>query len=387
MRILSDPFDTPVTEDWAWLTNTIVSEDGTEQRIGLLDPPHRTLNVSYQTTDLSSAQRIVRNLYMSQAGFLVPAWHQQTPIADAAIGDTVIVCDPAKTELREGMQALIFSRATGAFVQVEIASVEAGGVTIATALEKAWGPRASICGMWAMSAPDNAALTRGRMDAVTSISMTLESLDFVDPFLNPANVVELDIFAGLPVVPWLATGDDFDLAFATGATVISYGAAREIRSLWKHTQQVFSRTYLVQRLFDRSRWYWFQAFADYCKGSQNPFYVPTYRPDFPVRNVARRDTITLTGLDYETDYFPHEAFKQLAIGSRAGWHYATVTAVASLGGNSVCTIDPPLPDDAAYAIDQVASLLLKCRISDDKISCEHDALQTNVTINMRTTDQ
>ncbi len=387
MRLISQIFEKPVTEEWQWLTDIITSDNGTEQRIELLDPPRRMLSPSWQFVTDASARKMVRDMFMYGGGLLIPAYHLATPIASAAVGANSLSFDPQRTELRDGAAAIVFDRVTEAFEQVTIAVVSADHATLAAPLAAAWGPRASIAPLWAMYGPDNATISRGRMHDNLFVTMSVNSLDFVDPFLNPFNDIELATFGGLPLVQQVPIGDSFDSSFATGASIIDYGAAREIRNRWKHAQEAFTRAFLVQRLFNRPAWYEWLAFADYCKGSCNPFYMPTRRPDFEIVGTIAGTTMTLKGLDYANDWFPFEAFKSFAIYSSADVHYATVTAVASVGGNSVCTIDPALPGGEGYAINQVASLLLKCRIADDKISLEHDAVQTKVSIAFRTVDE
>jgi hypothetical protein len=386
MKLISAVFDNPVTEEWNWITDTFVSDDGTEQRIQLSDPPRRTLIVNYQFTDEEETRKMSRNMLAGQFGFLIPAYHLATKIAPAAIGDSVINLSPDRTELRDGCEAVIFDRITGAWRRVTVATVNPASVTLTAPLAAITGNRAMICPLWAMIAPDNATLTRGRVNAISSVGFTLTSLTYVDPFLNPTNTTVLTTFAGLPVLPFNNVGQDFSEYVNTGATNMDFGGAIEIRSRWLHSKQGFGKTFLVQRIFDNAKWLWWRSFADYCKGSCNPFYMPTYRPDFSIVGVAAGASITLKDVDYFNDFFPFATYKQFAIFTDAGVHYTSATAANLVGGNTVVTIDPPLPGGAGYANNQVASLLLQCRIADDKVSCEHMALETNITINMRTVD-
>lgn len=386
MKLIAQTFETPVTEGFTWATNAIVSDDGTEQRISLLDPPIRTLEPTYNFTTEDDARALVRTMFRAQDGYQIPAFHRAVKVAPAAIGAGALVFDRAATELRDGALAAVYDRVSGSLAIVNVALVAGAGCTLAVPLAAAIGPRSMIAPLWAMVGSDNASLSRATLNTMASATISLRSLDFVDPFLNPANVSVLDTFGDFPILSQNAIGTQFDLAFNTGAGLIDYGAAVVLRSRWKHTQEQFARDFLMSRS-DMETWYKWHAFFDYCKGSAKPFYMPTHRPDFAIVGVAADTTLTLEGLDYAQDYFPFEAFKQFSIFTRAGRHNASVTAVAQVGGNSVCTINPALPVDAGYAIGQVASLLLKCRIADDKVLLSHEPMQTIITLNMRTTDE
>ena len=386
MKLISQSFETPVTEDYNWLTDTFVSDDGTEQRKSLLDPPRRVLNATYAFTTESDARALVRQMFVAQVGFQIPAWHLAAKIAPAAIGDTAVLFDPLKTELRDGAPAALYDARSGALAAVTIAAVDGTGASLAAPLAAAWGASARIAPLWTMFGNDNASISRGNTHDNVTANLSLRSLEFIDPFLNPFNTSELSMFGGLPLLVKKPMGSNFDVAFNTGATLIDYGAAVTIRSRWQHSQEQFARDFLCQRVFNPQDWYDWQAFFDYCKGACNPFYMPTFRPDFGIVGTVAGATATFKGLDYGQDFFPFAAFKQFSFFTRGGRHDATVTGVAFVGGNTVCTINPPLPGGEDFAANQIASLLLKCRIADDKVSLSHDFLQTVVTLNIRTVD-
>ncbi len=382
MKLIAQAFETPVSEDATWLTNIIVSDDGTEQRISLLDMPVRSLQVTYNFATEDEARSLVRAFMMAQTGFQIPARQLSAPIAPAAAGAVALAFDPLRTELRDGAPAFVYSAQSGAGAVVTLGAIGAAGATLAAPLGAAIGPGWRICPLWAMFGSDNASISRARVNNIVTATASLRQLDFVDPFLNPRNTTVLPLFAGLPTIDAKAMGDEFGISYNSGATLIDYGAAVTIRSRWKHTQQQFARDFLCQRFTDRAGWYRWQAFLDYAKGSANPFYMPTMRPDFAIAAI-NANNVTLRGLDYATDYYPFSAFKQLSFYSSEGRHDVTVTNVDQVGGNSVCAFNPPLPNVAGLS---AVSLLLKCRIADDRVSYKHDGIQTTLSLNMRTVD-
>lgn len=383
MKLISQPFENSVTEEWVWSTNSFISANGTEQRVSLLDPPRRTMQPTWQFVDAAASGRALRVMYGMQLGLQVPAFQHSTKIAAAAAGDTEIGLASIRTELRNGDAAFVYDPRTDAYEVVSIVNVTDSEVTLTAPLAANWPVRSRIAPLWAFVASDNAVLTRGRMGDA-NVSMSLVPLGYVDPFLNPENDIELDLFSGLPVNLRMPIGSDFSLSFNNGSTINDYGGAINIRSLWQHTQEAFARTYLCQKTFNRTDWQWWNKFADYCKGSLNPFYLPTQRPDFEL--LAQDAThVTLQGTDYNGDFFPFAPFKQFAFYDASGaLQMRSATASGIVAGNSHVTFDPALPDGFVIA---TVSLLLKVRIADDKVSVVHDPIQATITLNMRTVDE
>ena len=129
-----------------------------------------------------------------------------------------------------------------------------------------------------------------------------------------------------------------------------------------------------------------RALADYAKGSANPFFVPTFRQDFPLNAVPApgANTVTFKGSEYAEDFAEFEPFRQLAFFLEDGSvHYAAVTNCAVIGGNSTAIFAPAIPNGSLV---RKVSLLLKVRIADDRIVCEHRSLETILSINLRTAD-
>jgi hypothetical protein len=95
--------------------------------------------------------------------------------------------------------------------------------------------------------------------------------------------------------------------------------------------------------------------------------------------------VIFKGVDYAEEYAPFEPYRQFAFFLEGGGvHYAALVNFAIVGGNTVCNFAPALPNGVAPA--QKCSLLLKVRIADDRISCEHNALHTMISISLRTAD-
>ena len=387
MKLLTNIPETPITEDWAWQTDVMVSDNGTEQRVSLYEFPKRTLGMTLGADNEAEVAALLRTAYTAGGGLSVPFHQAATRLtASAAIGAQAVAFRAARTDLRSGADAILIDRA-GRIERVTLAVVSANGATLAAPLKGAWNIRANIVPVWDMYPNGSLVVTRNNPDYVATLKAGLTEFDFMVPFANAFAPVVLPQFNGYPVVHVNSIGTEFEQSYDSGATTIDYGGRAEIRNRWLHTQIVMPRQFLCQRVLQPQSWAMWRAVADYAKGSANPFYLPTFRQDFevvvmPGGNAA---TVVFKGTEYAQDFAPFEAFAQLAFElENGGVHYAKVSNCIVVGGNSAVTFAPAIPAGVKPATK--VSMLLKVRIADDKISCEHEALHTTLTINLRTAD-
>lgn len=386
MKLLPNPPETPINEDWVWQTDVIVSTDGSEQRISLTEFPKRTINVTLGLDSEEEVAAVSRTLMLSGDGLKVPFYQAATRLtAGAAIGAVALAFNAGRTDLRSGGEALIFDR-SGAVERVTLAVVSSGGSTLTGPLARAWSRRASIAPVWPVYSNGSLAMTRRNPDYFAEVKIALTELNFIEPFDNEFAEFELPVFGNFPVLLRNAVGSEFEQSYDTGSQTIGFGQRAEIRNLWLHAQVVMPRQFLCQRVLEPSSWAMWRKLADYAKGSANPFYVPTFRQDFPLLAVpiAGAVQVTFKGDEYAEDFAPFEPFRQLAFFLEdGGVHYAAVSNCVLVGGNSRATFAPAIPNGAVV---RKVSLLLKVRIADDRISCEHNELHTMLTINLRTAD-
>lgn len=388
MKTLTNVPEIPITEEWAWQTNIIVADDGSEQRIELCAYPKRTHNVSIEFAAATEVRAIIALLLQAGQVIQVPVFQYQTRLkADAAGGSSDIVFVAARTDLRDGDKAYVFDQAGGEVVTLD--GLISTGSGLAAPLGRSYTRRASIAPVRAVYAANNATLNRRNPDTSASLQTIFAEVGFTIPFVTEWNTAELEMFRDLPVLPKNAMGTNFGDSYDGGFEIFDFGGLVELRKSWPNAELAFNRVYLCNRVLDADDWDYWRVFADYCRGSCNPFFVPTFRQDFGIHTAPAPTGTTLSfdGESYADDFFPHKAFKQIAIYTSAGVHYATVTAAAKVGGNTNVTFSPALPAGGGWAVDQAISLLLKVRIADDKITCLHSGLHTEVGITMRTVDE
>lgn len=378
--------ESPINETWFWASDVIVADDGGEQRISLSPVPARSWGGVFAFDEESDVRRHIATMFAQYKGaFYWPAWHWHVKLkAKAAAGAETIYCNTARTDFRSGAQAFI--REGNTFELVTIDAINADNVTLVDPTVNAYSARAIICPVYLVYANEGAGFLRRPVNSAASASFTFQEFGSVYPFvLDP---VELDTFDDLPILARRGIGFEFNHTLLTGLEETRYLTGQpDLRSRWANAQFTSSFTFLVQRTFDPGDWAWWRSFADYCRGSVNPFLMPTWRADLvPFADAAAAaTTVDLVDTEYGDHYWPVESFRRIMFQTPEGaTHYANVTARAVVSGKDRLTFSPALP--AGDWTGQIISLLLQYRISDDTVAIEHQGGQSLVTLNLRTTD-
>lgn len=384
---ISQEAESLITEGWTWGTDIIMSDDGTEQRISYLQTPFRKWSGNFTFTDMVSLRRHMALMYRKFGSlFYYPLFHQLVVLkAKVAAGTDTIQCNVLRSDFRVGNRALIYEGETRELVVIE--SVTDTSITMTTNFVNSYSQRARVCPVVEVYSANNAAVVRRPIDDIATATFSFFEYRPQAPFLNPENEVSLELFATYPVLNKRAIGSTYESAVDSGAEVIEYGGVAQLRSRWLAPQKQFVQRYQCNRLLDYTDWNYWLTFADYCKGSQNPFFLPTWREDAEIFTpaVAAGTQIHLVGHEYFDHYYSTLTYRNIVIWNDDGQqHFATVTNVASISGNDRLTFTPALP--AGDWSNQKFSFLLKCRIADDTVSIEHDAMQSFVTLNLRTVD-
>lgn len=385
MRLFVQQPEDGISEVWTWLTDVMVSLNGTEQRVCNSDLPKRTFGYPLKFDDADALRAHISAMFMGAgSAFQLPLYQYQTRLtAKANTGATVVAAAGARTELRVGGAALIFDAAGYQLVTVQ--AVAGAAVTILEPLARPYGVDASLCPVATVFAGNNAVLSRGRMDHAATATLAAKEVGFLDPFVNALNAAVVTTFSGLPVLEARPIGDNYDVTFDTGIQTTEEGGIVDIRSPWNHAQLQLTLSFNCQRILNPADWDKWRKFLDAVKGSWKPFYIPSYATNFKLVTAPAiaGTTLTFGGTSYADDWFPYAPFKTIAVFHDAGVHYATVSAVAKVGGNTNVTFAPALP---AGATNPSVCLLYKVRIANDQVSCDHFGQNTRLNLLVRTVD-
>jgi hypothetical protein len=115
------------------------------------------------------------------------------------------------------------------------------------------------------------------------------------------------------------------------------------------------------------------AFRDFVyrrAGSLVPFWVPTWREDLTVAQLANSGDsgIVVNACGYTSRMFPDRARRYIAIRNGQSWIFRKVTSASSAGATETLTLDAQL--GASISAGAVVSFLVLCRMSDDAASID-----------------
>lgn len=340
--------ETPITEEWSWITDVGVSYNGTEDRLPLLRYPRRVFSGNYTFDDKNALRRHLAMMTKRfKTEFRFPLFQYQCKLkAAVSAGDLTASVNAKRGNFRVGGTVLIIEGNT--FEEVELEDFDAVSLTFATELVNDYTSRAIVCPVATVFTNTNASVTRLNPDHAAKSSFTYIERLPTYPFVSPLNEATIETFDGLPVLNRVPVGGTFDGAVATGLTTVDYTSSPDINSPWLFEQWSYNLTFKANLIGNVDDFEWWQLFAETIQGSANPFLFPTNRNDLPVLTAIEPldDTITLVGDEFSQHYNGQDAFSRIFIETTAGRHYANITGVASVGGNDRIVIDPPVPFDA-----------------------------------------
>lgn len=378
--------ESPVKEEWEWATDLMTSYDGTEDRTPLRRYPRRAISGNYSFARSDDLRRHLALAFRRFGGrFKVPLYQYGVILkAPAEALDTSVAVNALRSDFREGRRALIVEGDT--FEELVVDTVAADAVTFTTGLVHDYTRRALLVPVTEAYTATGATVSRTPGDEGGSATFRYMEEAPWAPFVSPLNDTSLTMFDGKAVLDYRAMGTSFEQTEDTGIRITDYLNLPDFFSPWTQAQWAFPVVFRANRVLDLDAWLWWYAFADHVQGSAIPFLFPTGRADLPVINpaVGGGNGVTVKGDEYSQHYYGLDTFKRIVVTSDAGTHYAMVTGISSVSGNDRLTFSPALPAGAGWTSNQTVSYLLKVRIADDKITCDHYGLHTEVSLSLRT---
>jgi hypothetical protein len=378
--------EAPITEEWSWLTDITRSHNGSEDSLPLLRYPRRTFSGNYRFDDKADLRRHIAMMTKRfRTEFSFPLFQYQCKLkAAVAIAATGVTINAKRGDFRVGGAAIIIEG--GVYEEVEIAAVDETSLEFVDPLANAYTARAIVCPVVTVYTNTNASITRANPDhSATSSFNFIQRLPTL-PFVSPLNEATVLTFDGLPLLPFVPQGSGFMGAVATGLQAVEYTGVVDLVSPWTFEQWGWTLAFKANHIGNVDDWEYWQAFADVIQGSANPFLFPTNREDFEVVTPATLGGvgITVKGDEYSQHYWGHGGFSRIFIDTDAGRHFAKVTGISAIGGNDRLTFTPALPGGAGWALNQKVGFLLKVRNDNDKITCNHYGLWTEIGLSIRT---
>lgn len=373
-RVILFPYvpERPVEESLEFLTNVLVNEDGSEQRMSLRAAPRQLLEFSVLLDSDNERDRLNALLFDWQSRvFGVPMWWEERPLAqDAVAGTSTFFFDTAFGDFRVGGLVLLLD-AYNDFEVFEISSLTATSATVLGELAK---DRAA--GVTRVVPARTAVTDRNIRMSRYPTGPTLFKIPFVT--LDNAYVGDASAFASYNSKALV------DKPNAMGGTVAE-GYRREFQRLdngtapiqqlsgWSKSKPEFS---LGLRGKSLEETWQIRQFFHYLTGRRLTFYLGTGRSDFKVLlDVAdTSNQIDVEFVDFTTFYQQVTPRSDIRIVRKDGtWSAHSVVGSAVVTPNEVerLTLSPAItPALPVSAIERV-ELLTLTRLAADTVVAEH----------------
>lgn len=386
--ILAHIPEVPVKETWEWLTDLLVSEDGTEQRIALRGVPRVTQASTYLFVTQDPLQNFTQTLLTALNKLWLPEWHFSTrTTAQTNSGAARLYFDPALTDIRVGEWVIVGNAI------YTVTTSYSDGVSVTPNLS-ATAPAGSLVAPVAEAIlDDNSGFSRKAVNQVGESSLVGTYNRPRTALIRPGTSSTVTLWNSVPVLtPRPLANDDLQESIRTNQMVIDNSvSAIELIDRWDYPRAGGRRQFMVNRTpltgvcnadTLQSLDYW-RHFFTYVKGSQRKFWMPTYRPDLTWVSGTGTN-LTVSGVQYAQDIFPAmPSHKFLQVTTTTGAIYrCTVSAASVSGANSSLTITPTRP---AGTIAEI-SFLIPVRLASDSVEFEHYGLYSMLNLSVRTAE-
>lgn len=382
--------ETPVTEEWQWLTDNIVAVDGTEQRIALRgEMPRVEENLKVIFDNSTKIRKFYSDLMAAVGRLWIPEFQYATRTLTASVtGGFNLYFDVSKTDIRAGEYVLIQTPLTAALVEIDVLTVTGATVTSALTFDI---PKGSLImpGSPALL-NDGSGLSRYAVNEVAETTLVCKMLRQRAQLVRPGSTVTLPTYLGVPVFEKRPLADEMvDDNVSTGQQSIdNQTGLPDIISRWDYSRIGGARSYKVNRIQRPEEMdYWKTLFA-YMRGAARKVWVPTYRTDMrvTVQPAEETSTFTIEGTEYAEKLFPIVTHRYIEVETASGIHRANVIGASVSGVGSIILFNPGLPAGAGWTDIKRISFLLPMRMAEDKVTWKHYGLESLLQLSLITAE-
>lgn len=382
--------DVPVNETWSWLSDVMVTTDGTEQRVGLRAVPRRKLDLTVIALGHDEIYKSIKQMLFDFGGqVVIPFYQYLTSVtAPSVAGDSDISFDPARTDMRPGEYILVRNPAMQQQL-LKITVLGVGGATLDAPLDIDLPAGSLVAPAFTCVIDNKASMAREAVHTAAQLRLNATVSQARADHSRPGSAMAITTFDGYPVLDRRPLADTSPKdSFDTGQERFDYqvGSIEQIVR-WQFTRTEGGREFLIHRHDNPAEMDYWRDFTDLIVGRLNPFLLPTYREDEYIQETPldAYNSILIKGSDYATLMWPQAPYQRLVLWTANGPQYvAVVDAVATEEGHSLCTLADPMPSGAGYRNISFISYLLKVRLGSDDVKLEHYARETYLRLNVRT---
>ncbi len=292
-RIVSLPYQAcvPWGEVLEWATDVITSNDGSEQRVRLRKAPRQTFMANYPipANEMARAENIAYGWLARK--WAVPVWSQTQPVTNLISGDTVIACDSANYDFREGGLVLIWSSATVNEV-IEIDSVDVNQLVLARGMGNSY-PVAIICPVLNGRVAGNIKRKTNGYTAMLALAYEItENVDIASDV--PDQYLGYDLYWNEQLLGDSNTLED-DLN--RRVDVVDYETGKvDFYSPWLYTRPGRSFNFVNE---GAEECWTFRKFLHRRAGKLRPFWIPTFESNLRLEMTGTvTSTLRVTSDDY-----------------------------------------------------------------------------------------
>jgi hypothetical protein len=381
--LLVEP-EAPVVEKLEFLTNSIESHDGTEERIQLRSKPRRKITYSFFG---SFAKNVKANMVATGAirkNWAIPIWSEAQYIGSVATNITgtskTINCTTVNREYFGGKSlALLYRQCNSDYRVIEIDSVSESGITFSHGMQAIDG--AYIMPMRVGFVVDSIDYSGNGSNGRYKVNFMITDTFKFDDGVSYDQVYSADFVKN----PLLTRGGSYDAKItqlqdmhdeqlgvvAQRSPWVLPKTAKAFQSIANDATEAFALKSMLQKFAGKAKSFW----------------MPTFLPDLSIINAG---TVT-TELHIYTDlneFLDYAALrKHVAIRLKDGtWIAREITnKLAWTGGRVRIILDSSIATDAAN-IDLVC-YLTKCRLASDNFELSTAQGITSCSVNIMEIEQ
>lgn len=384
--------EAPVKETWEYLTVINIAESGKEQRSCLRAYPRIGMSFTAYIVGDTDRRDIYQMLFKYiKEKFNYPLYsHSAVVTAPASTSDTKLYFNPASTDLRDGETLALFDPQLVNTHLVTVETVDSDGATLSDPLPFNVSAGWLVCPAPEFRIPSTASFS---MDSVSGeMSLTMQSTEPRSTLRPDQSDSLLTMVDGMLLIDKRPLADDsVDESFDQNVTWLDNSVAPpEPRTNWLAPFISGNRSYIIHRPTDMDYW---RAAADYLRGRQNPFLLPTFRDDLPLSEQPALGATVIKSSNIQLfTFWRSNAYRYVRIQSDAGVIYRKileVTANYNSEGDPVSVnikLASSIGSGAGANTNMVVSYTNTCRLDSDSIAFEHGFIDSTVTLKVRTID-
>lgn len=360
-----------LTEVLEWLTDVMTSPTGSEQRRSLRYFPRRTFE--YTLAAAGDERTLLDNLLISYSAqrWYLPLWHDVNfTEAAIAVGQKIVPCSTVSTsKIVPGSVAILIGDSPYDTELVEVESVDGSGLTLTTAVSRAWPNGSRLYSTRIAKFTDQPEPSK-RSDAVVTSEVRFQ---IVEANRDHEEVVTLDVYRGFPVLP-LEPDERTPLNNGIERMLVELDNQTSI-PIWRDTaSKPFTYQQYAWVLEGRSELTQFENLLQVLRGRAQPLWVPTFMQDMVLAAsvAANAQTLVVQRCGFTLTGGPRPDRQDIMIETAAGRIYRRITASAfNSQGQEVIAIDSPIPSGfSPSAVVRICFIILM-RLNQDSITIEH----------------